>query len=124
MMCGKPCPIDRKSDKLDSASSGFLRDMATLDDRNGSDQIKLSAWFLVIALALISAGCSLPARLDPAPLAAKETTTFRGIANARFIGDTHSAAMIAEGMRSVERERSYRRRTGRTGELPPAIFLA
>jgi predicted acylesterase/phospholipase RssA len=51
-------------------------------------------------------------------------STFRGISNARFYGEKDATLMAAEGVRSVEREQAHLRRTGHSGALPTANYLA
>ena len=70
------------------------------------------------------AACAYPGRLDPAPEAAASKGAFHGIANARFYGDKDAALMAAEGVRALEREQAYLRRSGHPGPLPTANYLA
>ncbi len=70
-------------------------------------------------------GCSAPERLFavPAPLTTR-AGVLADIPNTRFWLDDMSGALQAEAVASVHREEAYRAKTGRTGPLPAANFLA
>jgi hypothetical protein len=83
--------------------------------------------FLLVAVALATAGCSHPDRLPAVPRADTARAQPLGIPNARFFADADVAPMIQEGMRSVQREVATLRAEGKNptpANLPTAYYLA
>jgi Patatin-like phospholipase len=80
-------------------------------------------WIAALVVMLV-AGCSSPERLPPVP----DAETFRaqplGLANARFFATVDLDGMMAEGRRSVERQRQALGLTDPDETLPTAHFLA
>src|SRR5919109_3040509 len=78
----------------------------------------------IVAIVFLAAGCASPERLPSVP----DKDTFRaqplGIANARFFPTVQLDEMIAEGHRSLERERQALGLIDADAPLPPAYFLA
>jgi hypothetical protein len=82
----------------------------------------------LIAASLVFLGmaaCSFPERLPAVPLAETEqVTVLGGLPHARFWADTDTAALSAEAIRALERERTYLGIVDKAGKLPPVDFLA
>ncbi len=77
---------------------------------------------MLAAASFLVQACAPQPRLDPAPAALTTQTQVLGIPNARFYPDEESAALVAEGMASFQREVAAE---GYSLEaLPPAYFLA
>ncbi|WP_422008698.1 patatin-like phospholipase family protein [Reyranella sp.] len=76
-------------------------------------------------LGLVGTGCSIPDRGDAVPRVSTERAMPLGIPNARFYADGDPQLMIAEGLRSGEREAAALRAEGLSpARVPPAYFLA
>lgn len=87
------------------------------------------ASLLTCVLILLLSSCSVPARLLAVPRAmttqAKTTEgVVSGPSNLRFWVNQDPAPLAAEGLAAVRREEDYLARSGHTGPLPPAYFLA
>ncbi|MGH6927754.1 MAG: patatin-like phospholipase family protein [Dongiaceae bacterium] len=80
------------------------------------------AWIAAIVVLLV-AGCSSPERLPPVPDAETFKAQPLGLANARFFATVDLDGMMAEGRRSVERQRQALGLTA-DAQLPTAHFLA
>lgn len=86
-------------------------------------------FFLALPVALLVGiaalpGCSIPTRQTAVPSALVTKAEVPGLPGVRYFIGGDMAEMAAEGLRSVQREVDYRARTGQTGPLPPANFLA
>jgi len=84
---------------------------------------------LAAILVLLLSACAIPERLLAVPRAlttqAKMTEgAVSGPANLRFWVNQDPAPLAREGVAALQRERDYLARTGHTGPLPPAYFLA
>ena len=79
------------------------------------------AAFCLTALAL--SACAAPLRLAPEP-AASMTQANIGISDARFFVARDMSAFHAEAMSALAKERAWLAAHGRTGDLPPAYYLA
>lgn len=82
------------------------------------------SWLAIAALALFIAGCSSLARLDAVPVAAENRAVVLNLPQARYWGDGDAQPFTEAMVAALERERAWRRATGRSGPLPPAEFLA
>lgn len=81
--------------------------------------------FVLVAGALLLAGCASLERLPAVPDAETKVPTFLGLDNARFVLDEKiSPLMLREVRDAFEREVASSRRSGRAGPLPPANYLA
>ena len=86
------------------------------------------AWWsracIVAIVVLLVGGCSSPERLPAVPDADTYRAQPLGIANARFFPTVQLDEMVAEGQRSLEREKQALGLTAADAQLPPAYFLA
>lgn len=87
---------------------------------------RLLVWVIAsLVCAGLLAGCSALPRGPAVPASDTLRAEPYGIANARFYADADPAPMVAEVMRSIERERTALRAEGRpTQPMPAADFLA
>jgi hypothetical protein len=70
------------------------------------------------------AGCASPERLPPVPTADTLRALPLGLANARFFPTVQLSEMVAEGQRSLTRQKQALGLTAPDAPLPPAHFLA
>ena len=99
-------PLPRGQATKSSAEDGVRRDAAANDiGFDGGRRSPGSRSWLIGIVVLLLAGCSSLERLPPVP----DADTFKarplGIANARFFPTVDLEGMVAEGRRSVERQR-------------------
>src|SRR5262245_48551336 len=96
--------------------------------RSAAAAVFAQAWWaracIVSIVLLLVAGCSSPERLPAVPNADTYRAQPLGIANARFFPTLQLKEMVAEGQRSLERERQTLGLTAADAQLPPAYFLA
>jgi len=84
---------------------------------------RIAAAIAVLSVAvLFLQACSPPTRLDPPPQTLTDEAAVLGIPNARFYPDTQSAALVQEGIASVQRE--VETEGYDIHQLPPVYFLA
>ena len=82
--------------------------------------------YVLLLIALLTpgliSGCATPSRISAVP---SEFTAQAqpSIPNARFFPDRNDPQLIAEAVRSLEKERAWLKAGGHTGPLPPAVFL-
>jgi Patatin-like phospholipase len=71
-------------------------------------------------------GCATPARQPAVPMGLEDQAQVPGFADVRYrIGfGKDMAAMAQEGLESYRREEAQLAASGRSGQLPPAVFLA
>ena len=87
-------------------------------------QLRLLFRAAAIAAGLLVTACAQP-RLEAVPAEATTEPRILNIAHARFFLDQQGIAeMDEQALASVARERAYLARSGKTGNLPPADFLA
>lgn len=84
--------------------------------------VRSKPWIVAIVV-LLAAGCSSPERLPPVPDAATFKAQPLGLANARFFATVDLDGMVAEGQRSVERQRQALGLSP-DAQLPTAHYLA
>ena len=79
---------------------------------------------LVISAAELGlAGCSTPGRLPAVPMAEMPQTQ-QALGPIRFLVTRETDSMAAEAQNALVREQQWLASQGRTGDLPPAYFLA
>ena len=78
---------------------------------------------IISCAALALSACAAPLRLAPEP-AASMTQANIGISDARFLVARDMSAFHAEAMSALAKERAWLAAHGRTGDLPPAYYLA
>jgi predicted acylesterase/phospholipase RssA len=78
----------------------------------------------MLVLCGLVAACGPIARLDAVPADVKDGSTVFGLSDVRFWGDEASAKLYEAGVESYRRELAMYQRSGSTGPLPPAQFLA
>lgn len=78
----------------------------------------------LLVLFLLIAGCADLTRLDAVPADMKQGTTVLGMDDLRYWGDEASPKLIEDAVQSYERELVLHQTSGKTGNLPPAQFLA
>src|SRR5512139_2627309 len=77
-------------------------------------------------LVMVLQGCATPARQAAVPMGLEDQAQVPGFTDVRYrIGiSTDTAAMAQEGIESYRREQEQLAASGRSGQLPPAVFLA
>ncbi len=85
---------------------------------------KLNPGLILIGAALILSGCSLPVRQSAVPQAWSEKAEVAGLPGVRYMVRSEMSAFTRDGIEAYFREVAYRKASGQTGPLPPAIFLA
>lgn len=99
--------------------------MPTLDTPRLLRRHRLPALFLVLAAMFqLVAGCSTPERLPAVPRQVTAQPEPASIENARFYVLRETETFVAEGKNSLRKEQDHLARSGYTGPLPPAYFLA
>ena len=85
------------------------------------------AWCRVLLIAtaaqLSVSGCSTPSRLPAVPVTASAEAA-PTLSSVRFLVSRESDSFAAEALRALAKEQKWLADQGRTGELPPAYFLA
>lgn len=78
---------------------------------------------VAIGLPLATLACATPQRLDAVP-SAQVSHARPEVENVRFIAGEDPEPFAQEALQSMRREQAYLAKTGHTGPLPPATFLA
>jgi hypothetical protein len=95
--------------------------------QNSQRAIRARVWWritVIYAICLFVTGCSALPRLNAVPEKEASKVTVLGLSDIRYWGDVDSPELIAEGRSAYDRELSEWRRTGHTGPLPTAEYLA
>ena len=95
--------------------------------QNSQRAIRARVWWritVIYAICLFVTGCSALPRLNAVPEKEASKVTVLGLSDIRYWGDVDSPELIEEGRSAYDRELSEWRRTGHTGPLPPAEYLA
>ena len=81
--------------------------------------------FVIVALALqlAIAGCTTPQRMPAVPESLGSQAT-QSLGPIRYLVSRESATFAAEARANLEREKQWLAAQGRTGDLPPAYYLA
>jgi hypothetical protein len=81
---------------------------------------------ILTILTMALQGCATPARQPAVPMGLEDQAQVPGFADVRYrIGfGKDMAAMAQEGLESYRREEAQLAASGRSGQLPPAVFLA
>jgi hypothetical protein len=97
-----------------AGKSGMMRAM-----KNRAVRITLSA-----AAVLLLQACAAPARLQAVPPELSARAEIPGMPGVRYIGNGDLSELARIGVESLRKEQEYLAQQGRTGPLPPAVFLA
>jgi hypothetical protein len=92
-----------------------------------NDRILLNVALLMLVLVtMVMQGCATPARQAAVPMGLEDQAQVPGFSDIRYrIGVAKDmAAMAEEGVESYRREQEQFAASGRSGQLPPAVFLA
>lgn len=79
---------------------------------------------ILCSLSALLLACSPPQRLTAVPDEHYTDAAVPGMANVRYFIDADPQPFIEHAFQAVERERSWRAKTGQSVDLPPAVFLA
>lgn len=85
---------------------------------------KSFSWAILPVLLLLLSGCGPLKRLDAVPAEKTTQAVIPGIPNARFWVDKELEPFMGDVLASLGREKAYLERSGHSGPMPPANFLA
>ncbi|MGR8932970.1 MAG: patatin-like phospholipase family protein, partial [Gammaproteobacteria bacterium] len=80
--------------------------------------------FIVICATTLVQGCSIPGRLSAVPREQSTDAAIPGMPGIRYFVGGDLSQFIEDAKQSFYTEQAYRAKTGQTGPLPPANFLA
>ncbi len=78
---------------------------------------------MIVILATLLQGCSIPKRQPPVPQDMTEKAEIPGMPDIRYFVSDDQTKLILDAQKAVKLELAYRARTGQNGPLPPANFL-
>ncbi|SDD93461.1 Predicted acylesterase/phospholipase RssA, contains patatin domain [Cupriavidus sp. YR651] len=92
-----------------------------------ANKLKIGSLFLGLFIALILSlqGCSTtPGRLPAVPREVTSNAEIPGMPGVRYAAGADAPELTKAAFDSLKRERDYLAQQGRTGPMPPAVFLA